>query len=190
MSCLHPAPAGLCRHAFVVSAAGRASPQKHMLKKIDLPNDTFYAQSAHSSATDEAPGRNVFSICPLLFFLVLYSPFCLSSCLLKNIMFSPITTQSARLLSNLIFPGPTGTDCNLPYSPLLGHTRSFLPSFLESTSPRSSNHRLCFAKRDVCLERFQPQLVRISLISANRSASIPCNDLSNRASATFTARST
>ena len=37
-----------------------------------------------SSATDEAPGRNVFSICPLLFFLVLYSPFCLSSCLLKK----------------------------------------------------------------------------------------------------------
>ena len=33
---------------------------------------------------DEAPGRNVFSICPLLFFLVLYSPFCLPSCLLKK----------------------------------------------------------------------------------------------------------
>ena len=37
------------------------------------------------STTDEAPGRNVFSICPLLFFLVSYSPFCLSSCLLKKI---------------------------------------------------------------------------------------------------------
>ena len=36
------------------------------------------------STTDEAPGRNVFSICPLLFFLVSYSPFCLSSCLLKK----------------------------------------------------------------------------------------------------------
>ena len=34
--------------------------------------------------TDEAPGRNVFSICPLLFFLVSYSPFCLSSCPLKT----------------------------------------------------------------------------------------------------------
>ena len=46
----------------------------------------------HLSTTDEAPGRNVFSICPLFFFLVSYSPFCQSACLLKNIMFSPITT--------------------------------------------------------------------------------------------------
>ena len=36
------------------------------------------------STTDEAPGRKGFSICPLLSFLVSYSPFCLFCCLLKK----------------------------------------------------------------------------------------------------------
>ena len=36
------------------------------------------------STTDEAPGRDVSFICPLFFFLVSYSPFCQSACLLKK----------------------------------------------------------------------------------------------------------
>ena len=54
---------------------------------LTTPSITYLASNSAIlclSTTDEAPGRYVFSICPLLFFLVLYSPFCLSSCLLKK----------------------------------------------------------------------------------------------------------
>ena len=54
---------------------------------LTSPSITYLASNSAIlclSTTDEASGRNVFSICPLIFFLVSYSPFCLSSCLLKK----------------------------------------------------------------------------------------------------------